>query len=45
MAAEGNLDGAALKYVELTLSCVNCHKHVRSLPFGNPKKPAEESAL
>jgi cytochrome c556 len=29
MADEKNLDGAALAYVQLTLSCVNCHKHVR----------------
>ena len=26
-----NLDGAALAYVQLTLSCVNCHKVVRDL--------------
>lgn len=24
-----NLDGAVLAYVELTLTCVKCHKHVR----------------
>lgn len=28
-ANEKNLDGAALGYVQLTLNCVNCHKHVR----------------
>jgi hypothetical protein len=28
-AAQKNLDGAALGYVELTLSCVKCHKYVR----------------
>jgi len=28
-AKEKNLDGAALSYVELTLTCVKCHKHVR----------------
>lgn len=28
-ADEKNLDGAALWYVQLTLNCVNCHKHVR----------------
>lgn len=27
-----NLDGSTLAYVQLTLSCVNCHKHVRSNP-------------
>jgi len=29
-ADEKNLDGAALSYTQLTLSCVNCHKYVRS---------------
>lgn len=28
-AREKNLDGAALRYVELTMQCVNCHKYVR----------------
>jgi cytochrome c556 len=28
-AERENLDGAALAYVQLTLSCVNCHKIVR----------------
>jgi hypothetical protein len=26
-----NLDGAALSYVEMTLSCVKCHKYVRDV--------------
>jgi hypothetical protein len=30
-AEEKNLDGAALTYLELTLTCVNCHKHVREV--------------
>ena len=30
-AREKNLDGAALAYVELTLTCVKCHKHVREV--------------
>jgi hypothetical protein len=30
-AQEKNLDGAALSYVELTLTCVRCHKHVREI--------------
>ena len=29
-----NLDGAALAYVELTMSCVRCHKHVRDVRMG-----------
>jgi hypothetical protein len=32
MADDENLDGAALAYVQLTLSCVNCHKIVRDPP-------------
>jgi hypothetical protein len=30
-AREQNLDAAALSYVELTLTCVKCHKHVREV--------------
>ena len=30
-ARDKNLDGAALAYVELTLGCVKCHKHVREV--------------
>src|SRR5205823_639126 len=28
-AKDKNLDAAALTYVEMTLTCVRCHKHVR----------------
>jgi hypothetical protein len=28
-AKEKNMDGAALAYVEMTLSCVRCHQYVR----------------
>lgn len=28
-SAAKNLDGAALAYVDLTLTCVKCHKHIR----------------
>jgi hypothetical protein len=37
-----NLDGAALDYVDLTMTCVKCHKYVREErrtqrdPFGEP---------
>ncbi|MGP0065942.1 MAG: hypothetical protein ACLQGP_20375 [Isosphaeraceae bacterium] len=30
-AREKNLDGATLAYLQLTLSCVNCHKIVRDV--------------
>jgi hypothetical protein len=30
-ARDKNLDGASLAYVELTLTCVRCHKHVREV--------------
>jgi hypothetical protein len=28
-ADDENIDGAALAYMQLTLSCINCHKHLR----------------
>lgn len=31
MAKAKNGDGAALAYVELTLTCLKCHRHVREL--------------
>ncbi len=31
MAKEKNLDGCALAYVQMTMSCVNCHKYVREV--------------
>ena len=30
-AKKKNLDGASLAFVELTLNCVQCHKHVRNV--------------
>lgn len=33
-AKDKNIDGAALAYVELTLTCVKCHKHVRETRMG-----------
>lgn len=30
LAEEKNLDGISMAYVQLTLSCVNCHKYVRA---------------
>jgi hypothetical protein len=31
-----NLDGAALAYVDITLTCVKCHKHVREKTHDPP---------
>lgn len=28
-ANKKNIDGATLSYVQLTMNCINCHKHVR----------------
>jgi len=30
-AKDKNIDAAALNYVELTMTCVKCHKHVRQV--------------
>jgi cytochrome c556 len=37
-ADDRQLDGAALAYVQLTLSCVNCHKVVRASPSEKPSR-------
>jgi hypothetical protein len=39
MARGKNIDGAALAYVELTLSCVKCHKHVREVRMARADFP------
>lgn len=33
-AREKNLEGAALAYVDMTLTCVKCHEHVREVKIG-----------
>jgi hypothetical protein len=36
-----NGDAATLAYMDLTLSCVKCHKHVREVRLGRLDGPAE----
>jgi hypothetical protein len=36
-AEEHRLDGATLAYLDITMSCVECHKHVRSGPVQSKK--------
>ena len=50
-AKEKNLDAAALAYVDLTLNCVKCHKHVREVRMTHlepnvlwPESPPARSA-
>lgn len=40
-AEEKNIDGAALAYVQLTLSCVECHKFARGVQMA-AEKPANK---
>jgi cytochrome c556 len=44
-AKDKNLDGVSLSYVEMTLSCVKCHKYVRKIGMGRLDSPSrtEES--
>jgi hypothetical protein len=44
-ARKKNLDGAALAYVELTMSCIECHKYVRDQRSGaaNRQKSAGDA--
>jgi hypothetical protein len=34
-AKDKNLDGASLAYVQLTLSCIKCHKYIREMRMTN----------
>jgi hypothetical protein len=34
-----NLDGASLAYLQLTLNCIECHKHVRQYRDKEVKRP------
>jgi len=43
-AKDQNIDGVALAYVDMTLTCVRCHQYVRELrqargPLGTPPNP------
>lgn len=40
-----NLDGAALAYVEMTLTCVKCHKHVREVRMARQEPGAPMPAV
>jgi hypothetical protein len=44
-AIDQNLDAATLAYVELTLKCVECHKHVRGIELARdhraPPRPTD----
>lgn len=37
MAENKNVDGATLAYFQLTLTCVNCHKYIRSVGAAIPR--------
>ena len=41
-AKDKNVDGAALAYVDLTLSCVRCHKHLREIRQARLVEPGAE---
>lgn len=38
-ARQNNLDGATLAFVQVTLNCVECHKHVRSVRHARLEVP------
>ena len=41
-AKDKNLDGASLMYVQLTLSCIECHRFVRDKAIQLRSQPAEK---
>lgn len=44
-AREKNLDAAALRFVDLTMKCVNCHKYVRKVRMASIPASADAIAL
>lgn len=42
-ARDKNIDAAALAYVQLTLACIQCHKHVRDVRMAEVLPPLERS--
>jgi hypothetical protein len=44
-AKDENLDGCALSYVDMTLTCVKCHKHVRDVRMGRLPPLPKDSEL
>jgi hypothetical protein len=40
-AKDENLDACALAYVEMTLTCVKCHKYVREVRMGRLTPPGD----
>jgi hypothetical protein len=40
-----NIDGVTLAYVDLTLTCVKCHKHVREVRMGRLDRPDLQRAF
>jgi len=42
-AKQKNLDGAALSYVDLTLTCVKCHKYVRESRQSKLDRPGTDA--
>lgn len=47
MSNDKNLDGAALSYMHLTMTCISCHKHVHStkIAAGEEVPPALPTAV
>jgi hypothetical protein len=43
-AEKKNIDAAALAYVDLTLTCVKCHKHIREERIGRLPLPGPDRA-
>ncbi len=46
-AHKKNIDAAALAYVDVTMKCVNCHKHVRAVRMAQrdaPQRPLRGAA-
>jgi hypothetical protein len=43
-AKEKNIDGVTLAYMDLTMTCVKCHKHVREVRMTRSSKPSDSES-
>jgi hypothetical protein len=44
-AKDKNLDGATLGYVEMTMTCVRCHQHVREVRRSELDRPERDRSV
>lgn len=44
-AQKGNAEAASVAYFQLTVSCVNCHRHLRGVETGRLERPPTDAGV